>query len=259
MGKLQYSFSTKFEFSDEIRSHSFLLRCTPQHLPFQKIISEQCVVFPASELCRGVDSFGNIVHSGHIAEPHSTFEFWSKGELSLETYRICEELNPLFLYPSDCTQPLPLVEQMFQSVYLTETDSISHKIEKLGAKLHENFLYETGSTTIKTTANQALEMGKGVCQDFAHIMTALCRRANIPTRYVAGFMMGEGYTHAWIEFYELGIWLPFDPTHNRWIEDGYIKLAHGRDYADCPIERGLFNGATYQTLAVNLSVEAVQQ
>ncbi|MDD2798895.1 MAG: transglutaminase family protein [Bacteroidales bacterium] len=259
MGKLQYSFTTKFLFTEEVRSHSFLLRCTPQHLPFQKIISEQCVIFPSTELSRGMDSFGNIVHSGHITEPHSTFEFCSEGEVWLETYRICEELNPLFLYTSDYTKPLNLVEQLFLNIEFSHIDTISQKIEKISAKLHENFFYETGATTIATTANHALEIGKGVCQDYAHIMTALCRKANIPTRYVAGFMQGEGYTHAWIEFYEHGIWLPFDPTHNRWIEDGYIKLAHGRDYADCPIERGVFSGVTFQTLNVNLRVEGIEQ
>jgi transglutaminase-like putative cysteine protease len=259
MEKISYKFITQISFSEEIQAHSFLLRCTPQHLPFQKVISEQCVVTPIAELCVGTDSFGNIVHSGHIDAPHSGFEFCSEGELMLDTYRICEELNPIFLYPSDYTQPLEYVEQFYQTIVFHPNNSIAQKIAKIGAKVHGYFIYETGSTTIKTTAGEALLSGRGVCQDFAHIMIALCRRANIPTRYVAGFLQGESFTHAWIEFYEAGIWLPFDPTHNRWIEQGYIKLAHGRDYADCPIERGVFNGVTNQTLNINLSVESIEQ
>ncbi len=259
MGKFQYSFTTKFEFTEEVRAHSFLLRCTPQHLPFQKIIDENCRVSPFAELSRGEDSFGNIVHSGHIAEPHSSFEFCSEGTLSLDTYRICEELNPLFYYQSDYTQATTLLENFFQSIVFDGCENTAQKVERIGAKLSETFWYETGITTVETTAHQALEIGRGVCQDFAHLMISFCRMAGIPARYIAGFMQGEGYTHAWVEFYEAGIWLPFDPTHNRWIEDGYIKLAHGRDYADCPIERGLFNGVTLQTFAINLRVEGIDQ
>jgi transglutaminase-like putative cysteine protease len=236
-----------------------LLRCTPQHLPFQKIISEQCRISPATVLNAGEDSFGNILHSGHISEPHTSFAFCSEGEISLESYRICEELNPVFLYPSDFTRSSGRVEQLFQSIDLGGAQAVAEKVLRIGAKLHETFVYVSGSTNITTTAAEALELGRGVCQDYAHIMIALCRRAGIATRYVAGFLEGENYTHAWVEFFEGGIWLPFDPTHNRLFDEGYIKLANGRDYADCPIERGVFTGAAQQTFDINLSVEGVEQ
>ncbi len=259
MRKIRYKFSTTFEFSEEVRSHSFLLRCTPQHLPFQKIISEQCHISPATELSVGEDSFGNILHAGHISEPHSSFSFCSEGEISLESYRICEELNPVFLYPSDYTRSSGQVEELFQSVELHTADAVAEKVGRIGNRLNETFTYVSGSTNISTTAAGALALGRGVCQDYAHIMIALCRRAGIATRYVAGFMEGENYTHAWVEFFEGGIWLPFDPTHNRFFDEGYIKLANGRDYADCPIERGVFTGAAQQTFDIHLSVEGVDQ
>ena len=259
MEKVQYCFTTQIKFSEEIRFHSFLLRCVPMHLPFQKIISENCFVNPAVELSCGYDSFRNTVFSGYLDAPHSDFEFTSSGVLSLDIYRICEELNPLFLYPSEFTLPSDEINHFFHAVPLDSKDSLQIKVAKLGTWLHETFLYEKGMTTVNTTAGQALAIGKGVCQDFAHIMISLCRLANIPARYVAGFLKGESLTHAWIEFYESGIWLPYDPTHNRWIETGYIKLAHGRDYADCPIERGVFSGITQQTMDVNLTVGEAEQ
>lgn len=229
------------------------------HLPFQKIISESCVVNPATELCQGTDSFGNTVYSGYIDGPHSVFEFTSEGVLSSDIYRLCEELNPLFAYPSEFTMPHDEINHFFLSIPLDPKDSTQIKVAKIGTWLHETFIYEKEVTGVNTTANQAMVIGKGVCQDFAHIMIALCRLAGIPTRYVAGFMKGENYTHAWIEFYEAGIWLPYDPTNNRWIETGYVKLAHGRDYSDCPIERGIFSGITRQTMDVHLTVEEAEQ
>ena len=79
----------------------------------------------------------------------------------------------------------------------------------------------------------------------------------IGARYVCGFMQGEGVTHAWVEVYCNGYWLALDPTHNRKIEYGYIKLAQGRDAADCPVNRGVFTGSAIQTTHVEVIVEEV--
>ena len=54
-------------------------------------------------------------------------------------------------------------------------------------------------TSIATTAAEALAGGRGVCQDTAHVMIALCRAAGLPARYVSGHLLGEGGTHAWVE------------------------------------------------------------
>jgi transglutaminase-like putative cysteine protease len=119
--------------------------------------------------------------------------------------------------------------------------------------------YTQGATTTSTTAGEALALGKGVCQDFAHILIALCRLSGILARYTAGFMEGEGSAHAWVEYYENGSWRAVDPTHNRLVETGYIKLSHGWDFGDCSIERGVFSsvaggGCVEQTLNVQLQV-----
>jgi transglutaminase-like putative cysteine protease len=91
-----------------------------------------------------------------------------------------------------------------------------------------------------------------VCQDFAHILIALCRLSGILARYAAGFPEGEGSTHAWVEYYEDGSWKAVDPTHNRLVETGYIKLSHGRNFGDCSIEKGIFSGIAEQNLNVQL-------
>ena len=81
------------------------------------------------------------------------------------------------------------------------------------------------------------------------------RAAHIPARYVNGFIEGEGATHAWVEVYDDGAWWGIDPTHNRPIEWGYIKLSHGRDAEDCPVNRGVFTGAASQTAEIRVIVE----
>lgn len=85
-------------------------------------------------------------------------------------------------------------------------------------------------------------MGCGVCQDYAHILTALCRAAGIAARYAAGMMTGEGASHAWTEVWDGQFWHGLDPTHNCLVDERYIKLSHGRDFMDAAVDRGCFLG-----------------
>ncbi len=92
-------------------------------------------------------------------------------------------------------------------------------------EVYKAFTYTPGSTTIKTTAEEALAQGKGVCQDYAHVMLAVCRNLGLASRYIAGMLGGEGATDAWVEIYHEGRWVGLDRTHNRLIDDNYILFA----------------------------------
>ena len=106
--------------------------------------------------------------------------------------------------------------------------------------------------------NRLMEMGKGVCQDYAHILIALCHMDGIGARYVVGFMIGEGATHAWVEIMCGGYWYGLDPTNNLMVDETYIKLSHGRDYNDCTVVRGSFYRQASQHQEVYVSVEELQ-
>jgi transglutaminase-like putative cysteine protease len=107
--------------------------------------------------------------------------------------------------------------------------------------------YKSGVTGVATTANQALELGAGLCQDYAHIALALLRSAGLPARYVSGHMLGEGGSHAWLE-----VIVPnqhgkleaigFDPTNARRPNLGYTVVGVGRDYSDVPPTTGSYIG-----------------
>ena len=258
MIQLKYSYKTKISFSENVHFHNLLLRCTPTNFDSQKIKEKMIKINPMGEISHGTDTFGNIVQSVFIAEPHKSFEFESLGVVQLTTYCIAETLNRLYLYPSALTQPTESIIRLYGKMKLSANISTLEQVTALSEKIQNEMVYVPGITTVQTTASQSLELGKGVCQDFAHVLISLCRKAGIPARYVTGFMQGEGYTHAWIEFYDQGCWYGFDPTHHRLIETGYIKVAHGRDYEDCVIDRGIFNGLAQQKLEVFLKVEQQQ-
>jgi transglutaminase-like putative cysteine protease len=105
-------------------------------------------------------------------------------------------------------------------------------------RVFQEMRYLSGSTTVATAASDAYGQRTGVCQDFAHVMLALCRAAGLPARYVSGHMQGEGQMHAWVEtFYapaagDPPAWHALDPTHNRAAAGAYVTIAVGRDFAD---------------------------
>ncbi|MDD3077762.1 MAG: transglutaminase family protein [Paludibacter sp.] len=259
MIRYRYKYKTHITFSENIFSHHFLLRGIPMESESQKIIQSECSVMPGDQKSFGLDTFGNTVVSGYIGEYHNFFEFSSEGIVDVYQNKISEKLNPLFLYSSKLTQSMSNVSEICSTIRFSESQSVHEKIFIISNEISKALAYMPGVTSVHTSADDALKIGKGVCQDFAHVMIAVCRNFGIAARYVNGFMEGEGYTHAWIEYYCKDAWYGFDPTHNRPADPGYIKLAHGRDYEDCALDKGVFKGLTQQKLEVYLKVEQIQQ
>lgn len=111
--------------------------------------------------------------------------------------------------------------------------------------------YQFGVTGVQTPAAMALHLGRGVCQDFAHIAIAILRELHVPTRYVSGHLLGEGAPHAWIETLlpdpdvrgQLRV-VAYDPTHGTTPGLDYVTVAVGRDYSDIAPTSGTFHGAS---------------
>jgi transglutaminase-like putative cysteine protease len=124
--------------------------------------------------------------------------------------------------------------------------------------------YERGATTVRTTADEVLALGRGVCQDFAHVFLGACRSRGIPARYVSGYLYdealegGHAASHAWVDVWseEQG-WISLDPTHDRAQTDHYVRVAVGRDYADVPPTRGIYRGSAQEELDVTVAMTAI--
>ena len=97
-------------------------------------------------------------------------------------------------------------------------------------------------------------------QDFAHVMLSLCRSLKIPALYVSGYLATEiaSATHAWVEVLIPGVgWCPLDPTHNCQVDETYVKIAVGRDYADVPPVTGQYKGTLDRQLQVQVNIRRV--
>ena len=123
--------------------------------------------------------------------------------------------------------------------------------------------YQFGITGYSTPAAMALHLGRGVCQDYAHIMLAVLRLLNVPARYVSGHLIGEGAPHAWVEaFVERGDGavdvVGFDPTHGRRTRMDYLTVAVGRDFADVSPTSGTYGGPAIGRLAATKRAEILE-
>jgi transglutaminase-like putative cysteine protease len=131
--------------------------------------------------------------------------------------------------------------------------------------LNREFVYDKTTTSVQATVEESVRLRAGVCQDFAHVLIALCRRAGIPARYVSGYihsgddeMLGAEASHAWAEAY-LGPrgWVGIDPTNDSWIGDQFVRVASGRDYRDVSPVRGVYTGASSSVMSVDVAVDAL--
>ncbi len=265
--ELSFYFDTVLQFSGPVTEHNFLLRCIPADCPEQKILSYTLTVYPDGVSSLGRDSFGNAVRAGRVPKAHDSFRYTLQGTAYRDdSLRVPEEAAPFYRYASPLTQPTPELAEFFTAAEKeaagrsgkeknTLPDDVSdinalEKAKMLCAKVHEHFIYTPGETNVFTTAGEAFASAKGVCQDYAHVLISLCRMAGIPARYVSGLFTGEGAGHAWTEIWMDGLWYGIDPTHDRLTDETYLKLCVGRDFADCPIERGVFSGWAEQTQKV---------
>ena len=126
--------------------------------------------------------------------------------------------------------------------------------------------YKPGVTHAKTTAAEALAQGEGVCQDHAHILSAVARAAGIPARYVSGYLFadaeGEAHeaAHAWAELHLPGLgWVGFDAANRCCPDDRYIRLGSGLDAQDAAPIRGSARSTGTESLTVQVAVQSVQQ
>ncbi|MDO4345344.1 MAG: transglutaminase family protein [Eubacteriales bacterium] len=257
MKNLRFYYRMRLTFDQPVKEHDFALRFVPYSDSVQRIDIAGKTVEPADWLQEERDAFGNHLYIGRCSRPHDYFMYEVKGTAKVDAgCRVKEPCRECYAYPSKLTAGEPEVKRFLENVCLPDGGAFE-KACILMQRLYDVFAYEPGATDIYTTAGEALRGGRGVCQDYAHIFIALCRQCRIPARYVAGLQIGEGATHAWAEIYEDGMWKGFDPTHNRFVDDVYIKLSHGRDYTDCILDRGIFYGQANQEQEIYVNVEEI--
>lgn len=258
---LDFEYSMSLDFSQPVNSHQFTLRMIPHSDERQQITGCELHIEPDTHLQYDNDAFGNRYVFGEIKQSHTRFSVSVTGKAIINP----EEHVPVnkskimlapFRFPTHYTKAGKLLKEYFDIYKPRPDESTFDFCERLMHQIYKDMVYLPGVTDINTTAEQAFEHRRGVCQDYAHIMLSLCRIADIPCKYIVGMMQGEGFSHAWVEIASDDKWYGMDPTNDKLVDDTYIKISNGRDYKDCIVNRGVFTGfnAT-QTQTVHVSVQ----
>ncbi|MGV3541493.1 MAG: transglutaminase-like domain-containing protein [Rufibacter sp.] len=147
-------------------------------------------------------------------------------------------------------------------LFRQESQTVYEYLQQLNNHLYQLLEFDPEPTHVCTTANEVLEIGRGVCQDFTHLFIGVARINKIPCRYVSGYLnqglnlTGTAVMHAWAEAYIPGFgWQGFDPTNNLLADVHYIKAAHGSDYSDCSPIKGMLrtNGGHTTSYGVKIT------
>jgi transglutaminase-like putative cysteine protease len=234
--------------------HRLVIIPPERHGPQRLVTHRLEISSPTTEVRREIDQFGNLVISlaaDHVAK-EITFTAWILAERDatagpiLVTRHLYE--GDLLRDASRLTEPDAALRAAAAEIAPSATGrDLAYRI---CAWVYAAMSYREGATDVSTTAAEAFGRREGVCQDYAHIMLALCRLRGLAARYVSGHLLGEGGTHAWVEVLlpdpqhrNRFLALPLDPTHDRVPGASYLTVATGRDYSNVAPTSGAYRGA----------------
>jgi transglutaminase-like putative cysteine protease len=275
--------STRYQYDQPVRESVMELWMQPQKRAAQRLISFELEIDPAAQLFSYADTFGNAVYHFDIPQPHERLTITARSAVETEPPGALPdqldrgEWDRLrsdfvrgehfdFLHAHGFAGHTAALAAFIAERNLGELrvrDPL-RAVQDLNAAIYEAFAYEAGVTRADSPIDDVLKARKGVCQDFAHVMIAICRGWGIPARYVSGYLFTDrkagdrsdpDATHAWVEVFLPSLrWVGFDPTNNVIAGERHIACAVGRDYSDVPPSRGVYKGEAESELAVGVTV-----
>lgn len=278
MPKFKIRHITRYTYQDMVRDSANQIMLYPVQDAYQDVVQHQITISGSPVVDIHEDYYHNKVGTFTHASPHR--------ELTIDSNLIVVTL--LRALPDDAPENEVQWQQLaalkhdiaFIDFLKHEAFSALYDVEKLiedercqrcsplrtaqhlSQYIYDTFTYRKGITTVETTLDEIWTLRSGVCQDFAHMLLAMLRLAQIPARYVSGYicpnkngMRGEGATHAWVEAHIPGYgWVGLDPTNNCMVNENHVRLAVGKNFSDCSPVKGTYRGTSDHTLDVTVSV-----
>jgi len=271
--KLHVLHSTTYAFNPPARGVVQSLRLTPSQYDGQ-IVRDWSVTVVGAEMGASFrDGAGDWVQTISMLGPVSEMTIQVEGEVDtidlagvLKGYR--EAVPPItYLRSTRATRPDKGLRSLAKTVLANSADlTLLEQAHALSAAVSDAIKYSPGETHAHTTAAEAHTLGLGVCQDHAHALIAVALSAEMPGRYVTGYLhstndgLAHEASHAWAEIYVDGLgWVGFDPSNRCCPDERYIRLGSGFDSADAAPIRGISRGDGDERLSVTVAVQQVAQ
>src|SRR5690242_12603630 len=266
MWRLRVVHSTGYAYKSPVTASFNEARLTPRSDSRQNVILNRVETVPATRSYRYVDYWGTAVTAFDLHAPHAELEVTSSSVVETDSAASPKDQERQASW--DVMHSEAVIDRFYEVLSPPHYTPESKRIRRVGqriVKYHDpqeaviaaaNWVYSEldyvpGTTGVHSSGLDALREGKGVCQDFAHLMLILLHSMGIPARYVSGYLhpdsqaaVGEtidGQSHAWIQAWTGG-WWHYDPTNDAEINERYVSVGVGRNYSDVTPLKGIYSG-----------------
>jgi transglutaminase-like putative cysteine protease len=286
---------TEYSYESDVSPSYAELYLLPRDVPGQRCRAAKVVVDPAPEVYRErIDYFGNRVAYLSIHEPHRALtvtvtsvvdvddrgdDVARLGDRSWEEVRdeVRTSTAPDAVDAVQFVLDSPLVVASatyadYASASFPPGRPLVDAVTHLCSRIHEDFEFKPGSTSVRTPLAEMFTQRRGVCQDFAHLGIACMRSIGLPARYVSGYLetdpppgrkklTGADVSHAWLSVPVTATdWLEVDPTNDQRVNHRYVLTAYGRDYSDVPPLSGvIYTEGRTEGLKVSVDVNPMPE
>jgi transglutaminase-like putative cysteine protease len=275
---LEVQHETRFEYTEPVAEWVSEVRMEPASVAEQSCHSFHLAVTPPAEVYRYQDGFGNRVHyfnllsaAGQVrvlaasivetdprprdpAASRATYP-WNFDDAGLEALDFLKFRGPV--------RPGPGLARLVDSLRPALGARLADVVARVSSYIHTHFEYARDVTLASSPIDDVLEHGKGVCQDFTHLMIAVLRSLGVPARYVSGYLHRpdkHSQSHAWCEALlpDAG-WAGIDPTNDCFVNEHFVKVATGRDFTDVPPNRGVYRGRAEEAVFVRVETRQLER
>jgi transglutaminase-like putative cysteine protease len=285
---------TRYDYAPAVKTAQHMAHLKPAHNDRQRLLKHALSISPTpAQRSEAADAYGNTRSFFSLQSAHEVLSVVADSLVATsaapvpESRMPWEEAREHLRYHRGAAYD-PAAEFVFASPHVPRHDDflayarpsftggrpLLEAAHDLMERIHGDFVYEPEATDVSTPALEVLEMRRGVCQDFAHVMLACLRSLGLPARYVSGYLLtepapgrarliGSDASHAWVSIYlpgeqGTGEWTDLDPTNGRATGEDYVVLATGRDYSDVSPIRGVIHGGARHELHVAVTVTPVE-
>jgi transglutaminase-like putative cysteine protease len=282
--------TTEYQYASEVSASYGEAHVLPRDLPGQTCRSCRVEINPSPlDRRERTDFFGNRVLYFAILESHCELTVrcasevqtsgatvslladqpWEEARDRLHESRDDELLNARqFILDSPLVASSPALSE-YAARSFSPGRPLVDALRELTERVHADFRYVPGATSVQTTVGEALDRRQGVCQDFAHVVVGCLRSRGLAARYVSGYLdtvpppggarlQGTDASHAWVSVLVPGAgWLDVDPTNNQFVNEGYVTVSWGRDYGDVPPLKGVIYTEGEHELQVTVDVARI--
>ena len=206
---------TRYVHSGGVSTSQHVAYLAPRTLPHQAVRQHDLVIEPApASRVQRIDYFGNAVEQFTILTPYD--EMCVMGRSVVEVTAVApvdpgasapweavrDELlyqrgapyaeAAEFSYPSPYVVTAPELAAFARDSFPPQRPLVAAAID-LMHRIHDEFIFDPGSTTIATPVTRVLADRHGVCQDFAHLQIGGLRSLGLAARYVSGYLLTDGW------------------------------------------------------------------